>query len=400
MMEQTMEKEKFQELLEGNQEIIEKVSLLKKLESGKKLRVKYGIDPTGFHLHLGHAVILEKLRQFQKLGHKIVLLIGDFTARFGDPTARETVRKGFSKEKIEKFMAKYLDEAGVILDIPKTEIRYNSHWYEKMDAQELLKLMSHFTHAQLIERDFFAKRFKAGGEIRLNEIVYPVLQAYDSVVIKSDLTVIGLDQKFNELQARHLQTFFGQPPQDLMLMPILLGTDGKNKMSMTLGNFIGIKENPVEQFGKLMSIPDELILSYYKLLTRKTIREKEDFEKRLQASLNPRNLKEELAQEVVSQYHSKNDAVKARDEFKKVFQLKQPPSKISVVKLEGAQFSVVNLLIKTGLVPSRSEARRLISQGAVKIDGKKIDSPDFVVTVKSGTITQVGKRRFVRIKIV
>lgn len=391
---------KIQEIFGGSLEIIEKDSLQKKLESGKKLRIKYGVDPTGAHLHLGHAVILEKLRQFQELDHIIVLLIGNFTARFGDPTDQVRPRTLISSREVDKFIPTYLEEAGIILKMDKTEVRFNFDWYKKMPAEEILKLMSYFTLANLIERDMFEKRLREKVEIRLNEIVYPVLQAYDSVMIKSDLTVVGSDQKFNELQARYLQKVSKQSPQDLMLMPVLVGTDGKNKMSMTLNNWIGIKEEPVEQFGKLMSIPDDLILSYFKLLVRKTLKEKQDFEKKLKATSNPRALKEEMAFKVVSQLHSKKEAEFAQNEFKKVFKLKQTPSKIPIVKLEGAKFTSVTLLMKTGLAKSRSEARRLINQGGVKINGKKITSPDKPLKVTSGEIVQVGKRHFVKIKIV
>lgn len=386
-------------LSRGVLEIIQEDSLEKKLESGKKLRIKHGVDPTTADLHLGYAVVYRKLRAFQDLGHQIIFLIGDFTARFGDPTAQDRTRKMRPKEEVKKLSENYLKQAGKILDLEKTEVRFNGEWYDQMSAEELLKLISNFTNSQLIERDMFQNRLKKSQDVFEHEVIYPILQAYDSVMLESDLTIIGSDQKFNELLARDLQQKMGQNPQDLMIMPLLLGTDGKRKMSQSLGNYIGLSEEPKSIYGKVMSIPDQLILQYFELLTDVEYKSLDIIKKELkEKKRNPRDVKAELAKLIVETYCDASSAEEAEAEFEKVFRKGESPSEMPEVKLErGKEFSLTDLLVETKLAASRSEARRLISQKAVKVDGKVIDDNLYRVKIKNDLILQVGPRRFVKI---
>jgi len=378
----------FNELLSrGVADIIVRNDLAKLLESGRKLRIKHGVDPSKPDLHFGHAVIYRKLRQFQDLGHTIIFLVGDFTARFGDPTDKIKSRILRSKEEVEKAAKTYIDQVGRILDRKKLEIRRNSEWYEKMSAEELLKLMSHFTVARMLERDMFEKRLKSGEEIGLHEPVYPVLQAYDSVMLKSDVTVIGTDQTFNELQARPFQEFFGQRPQQVMSMKILVGLDGRQKMSKSLGNYIGVIESAKEIFGKIMSLPDSAMPAYAELLTDLDEQEFIDPEK-------PKELKIKLAKVIVSEFHSKAEAEKSAEEFDKVFSKKEMPGDIEVIKLKKSEaknnLEAVSKLFKI----SKSEAQRLINQKGVKFNGATIDNPG--AEPRTG-VYQKGKRHFIKI---
>ncbi|EKD49393.1 MAG: hypothetical protein ACD_63C00158G0001, partial [uncultured bacterium] len=308
------------------EEIIVEKDLRKKLESGEKLRIKHGVDPTGRDLHIGHAVIYNKLKEFQDMGHTVIFLIGGFTARFGDPTDKHKGRKLRTKEDVEQKAENYINQVSKILDIKKTEVRYNSEWYDKMSAEELLRIMSHFTVARMLERDMFVKRREEGLDIGLHEPVYPILQAYDSVMLKSDLTVIGTDQKFNELQARALQRDFKQVPQDVMTMKILVGTDGKKKMSKSQENYIGITEPAIEKFGKIMSIPDSVIVDYFELATKISSVEISEIKKSLDGGENPRDAKLRLAREMVRLYHGEKVSKEAEDEFIKIFKNKETPS--------------------------------------------------------------------------
>lgn len=389
---------KIDELLtQGVSEIVIEKDLRQKLASGKKLRVKHGVDPTSKDLHLGHAVVYWKLREFQDLGHTIVFLIGGFTARFGDPTDKAEVRKMKTKEDAEKLAEDYINQVGKILDLKKTEIRSNSEWYDKMSAEQLLHLMSEFTVARMLERDMFQERIKKQKDIGLHEINYPVLQGYDSVQLKSDVTVIGTDQKFNELQARPLQKSAGQAPQDIITVPLLVGTDGKEKMSQSLGNQIGILDTPDQKFGKVMSIPDEIIVNYYELAARAAQQKIKTVKERLAAGENPRNLKQELAFDIVALYHGKSEAKKAQEEFVRVFAKKEKPDTIPEIKIDQPEMILVELLVKTELATSKSEARRLIGQGAVRIDDEVYNNWQQSVKISSGMVLQAGKRKFIKI---
>jgi len=388
--------QKIEELLSrGVKKTVKKESLIKKLNSGKKLRVKHGIDPTTRDLHLGYSVVYLKLKELQEMGHKIVFLIGDFTARFGDPTAKLEARTLRPKKEVKDLAKNYIRQVGKLLDLKKTEIRYNGEWYDKMKADELLLLMANFTHARMLERDMFQKRIKQGLDIGFHEPVYPLLQAYDSVMLKSDLTVCGIDQLFNELKGRELQEKLGQKGQDIITTEILIGLDGKEKMSQSLGNCIGLEEKPEEQYGKIMSIPDELMFDYFELLTRVPMNE---ITKMMKGNINPKDIKTRLAKEIVTVYYNKKEAEKAEKEFNKVFKEKKLPSNISQVKIKEAKLNILDLLKGAKLVSSKTEARRLVEQGAVKINSQVAKDWQAIIKTKKGLIVQVGKRRFAKLK--
>ncbi len=392
-------KEQIAEILSrGIVEIIDKENLEKKIAQGKSLRIKHGVDPTTPDLHLGHAVIYRKLREFQKLGHKIIFLIGDFTARFGDPTEKKAMRKMREKSEIKKLEKNYLQQVGKFLDLKKTEIRHNSEWYEQMSCEELLRLLSRFTVQRMLERDMFQERIKKKKEIGLHEPAYPVLQGYDSVMLKSDVTIIGSDQKFNELQGRKLQQIFGQAPQDIIIMELLIGTDGKKKMSQSLGNYIGIEEAPSEQYGKIMSIPDQLIIHYFNLLTDLPLDITKKYAQDLKRSkINPRDLKMQLAKKIVQDIWGRKKAKTVEEEFVRIFQRKLQPQRIPQTKIAYKEYEICDLLVKLGLTVSKSEARRLIQQKGVRVEGKIVFSPQEKIKVKKKLILQIGRRKFIQI---
>lgn len=387
-------------LRRGVSKLIVKDSIEKKLRNGKKLRIKHGIDPTMPNLHLGYAVIYEKLRTLQQAGHTIVFIIGDFTGRFGDPTERSKTRPIRSKGEVRGIAKQYIKQLSRILNTKKIEIRYNSEWYDRMEAEEFIRLFSHFTIGRMLERDMFQERIRRHADIRLHEPLYPALQAYDSVKTKSDLTVIGNDQLFNELQARKLQEDFGQTPQDIIAMKILIGTDGRNKMSQSLGNYIGITELPREQYGKIMSIPDDLIVDYFELITRISQGELDRINKIFKdEKTNPMDLKMRLAREIVGAYYSPETAGRVEKEFKRIFQKHVSPDRIQVIKVEEESSAIPELLVRSGLALSKSAAKRLILGGAVKIDGGRVTDWKEKIKIKSNMIVQVGRRHFARIQI-
>ncbi len=356
-------------LTRGVADVIVRKDLDKLLASGQPLRIKHGVDPTRPDLHLGHAVIYRKLRQLQDLGHTIVFLIGDYTARFGDPTDKVKSRVLQKKEDVAAAAKSYVDQIGMILQKQKLEIRYNSEWYEKMTAEELLRIMSRFTVSRMLERDMFVARKKAGEEIGLHEPVYPVLQAYDSVMLKADCTVIGTDQTFNELQARPLQEFFGQKPQQVVTLKILPGTDGKDKMSKSLGNDIKLTLSPEEMFGKLMSIPDSAMPIYAELLTDLPHAE---FAK----PKDPKAAKVKLATTIVGEFHSPTHAEKASAHFDRVIVGKQAPAHVPTKTVHGKELKSEAEMVAFLFGVSKSEARRLILQKAVECDGQKVTDPN------------------------
>ncbi len=370
-------------------------AVIEKSLAKRKLRIKHGIDPTTPSLHLGHAVIYQKLRTLQKLGHTIVFLIGDFTARFGDPTERLETRKLRTKREVRNLARPYIGEIGKILDLTRTEIRYNGEWYDRMRPEEFIRLFSHFTVNRMLERDMFATRMKAGAEVRLHEVLYPVLQAYDSVVLKSDLTVIGEDQLFNELQARKLQKDFGQSPQGIIAMKLLIGTDGVRKMSQSLGNAIGIREDALSQYGKIMSIPDTLIPHYFELVTPLPLGELNRITK--EGAIHPRDTKAHLAREIITSFHGARSAKEAEAEFNRIFRDKQLPSILPEKRMKRGGYPVEELLMKLALVPSKSHAKRLLREGAVEIDGVLLRQSKTEVAVIKPLIIRVGKKTFVRI---
>jgi len=398
-MEKISTQKKIERLLKkGVAEIIDEKSLYKKLISGKKLRVKFGIDPTSPDLHLGHSIALRKLRDFQELGHQVIFLIGDFTAKIGDPSGRKTTRKPLTDEEIKKNMKDYVKQAGKILDMKKVKVHYNSEWYKGKDMEFLMTLASYFTVSRLLERDDFQKRLKENIDITLLETIYPLLQGYDSVALKADVEIGGTDQKFNLLVGRKMQRKFNQNEQDIITVPLLEGTDGKRKMSKSYGNYIAFKDSPLEMFGKIMSIPDALLWKYFELLT--DVPEEQIEELKKLASKNPVYLmeaKKRLAREIVAMYHNKKSSITAEKEFEKIFSKKELPSKIPEVKIKEKNLPILDLLVKTKLVPSKSEAKRLVLQRGVKIDGQVQDDWRKNIEIKKGMVLKIGKRKFVKI---
>jgi len=389
---------KIKELLtRGVEEIIEEKSLLKKLRAGKPLRIKHGIDPTGPEIHIGRAVQFWKLRAFQELGHKIVLIIGDFTAQIGDASDKEAMRRPLSEKEVKENMRTYKSQIGKILDMEKVELRYNSEWLAKLKVKDILSLSMHFTAQQMIQRRNFKERWEKGKPIGLHELDYPLLQGYDSVVVKADVEIGGSDQLFNLKIGREIQKIFGQPPQDILTLKMLYGLDGR-KMSTTWGNTITIPEKAEQMYGKIMSIKDELIPQYFELCTNVPLKEIEKFKKELRDQrVNPRDLKAKLAQEIVKLYWGEKRARTVAVEFSKVFQEKKLPSQIKKVEIEEKKICLLDLLVKTKLATSKSEAKRLILQGGVKINGKREQNWQKIVKIKKGQILQVGKRKFVKV---
>jgi len=373
----------------GTVEVISPEELKEKLNRRKPLRVKFGADPTAPDIHLGHTVVLQKLKQFQNLGHKIIFIIGDFTARIGDPSERSEARKPLTTEEIKKNAKTYQKQVFKILDKGKTEVLFNSRWLDKMSSSDVLELSSHSTVAQMLARADFKERFNRETDISILEFIYPLLQAYDSIQVKADVEIGGTDQKFNLLMGRQLQRDFNQEPQVIITMPLLEGTDGVRKMSKSYGNYIGITEPPKEIFGKIMSISDELMVKYYELLTEENLEEVK--------KMHPRQAKAKLAKELVQKYYSETEAEKTEEEFEKVFVKRELPKEIKEIRIREKKIWVVDLLVKAGLAISKNEAKRLISQGSVKINQKRIKDSDMDLLMDKEYIVQVGKRKFRRI---
>ncbi len=385
-------------LTRGVEEVIVSKDLEKKLKSGKKLRVKFGIDPTSPYIHLGTSVPLWKLKEFQDLGHQIILIIGDFTGQIGDTSDKLAERRQLSKKEVDRNMKTYKEQIGKILDINKTEFLYNSSWFSSMSFSEVLKLASLFTVAKMIERENFKDRFKKEKTIGLQEFIYPLMQGYDSVVVKADVEIGGTDQTFNMLAGRTVQQAYGQKPQQVVILTLIEGTDGE-KMSKTLNNVINIKEKPDQMYGKLMSIRDELIIKYLTLCTRVSTGQITRIENGLKKGKNPRDAKAKLAYEIVKLYQGEKKALEAQKEFDKVFAKKEKPSKIPEVEVPKKCDELIDLLTICKLASSKSEARRLIQQGGVKVDNAKIVDTKAKICLHEGMIIQVGKRKFVKIKI-
>jgi tyrosyl-tRNA synthetase len=391
----TMEK-KFEEILtRGVEEIIDQKHLEKALASGKKLRIKLGIDPTSSNIHIGRAVVLWKLRQFQELGHKIVFIIGDFTGLIGDTSDKDAERPMLTEKQIKENLKGYLKQAGKILDLDKTESHYNSKWLKKLGFLDICQLADNFGLQEFISRENISKRMKAGKRVSLREVMYPLMQGYDSIAIKADVELGGTDQRFNLLAGRTLQKAVGQEPQDIMMLPLLEGTDGR-KMSSSWGNVINLTDEPNDMFGKVMSVADGLIVKYFNLATRIPIKEIAKLEKELKNGANPRHIKKRLAEEIVTLYHGKKQAIAASNEFDRVFSQKEKPSDIPSVKVKSQ--NIIDLLVETKMVSSKSEARRLVQQGGVKVNDQIIKEWDVVIDIEDGQILQAGKRKFIKLK--
>lgn len=391
--------QKIKEILErGVEEVIIKNSLLRKLKSGKKLRIKHGIDPTGPKIHIGRAISLWKLKQFQELGHKIVLIIGDFTAQIGDASDKDAMRKPLTEVEIKKNMKDYKKQISKILDIKKVEFRHNSEWLSKLTAKDLMSLEMNFTAQQTLQRRDFKERWKKEKAVGLHELNYPLLQGYDSVVVKADVEIGGFDQLFNLNVGRDMQKIFKQRPQDILTTKMLNGLDGR-KMSTSWGNIITIMDRPGEMFGKIMSMKDELISSYFELCTHLPLNEIKKTEKGLKSKkLNPRDAKVKLAKEIVTMYHGEKAAEKAEKEFNNVFKDKKNPTKMPIFVIVQKTYPPLDLLFALKLVSSKKEAKRVISQGGMKIDGKVEKNWQAAVEIRNNMVVQVGKRKFAKIK--
>ncbi|TSC78863.1 MAG: tyrosyl-tRNA synthetase [Parcubacteria group bacterium Gr01-1014_33] len=380
------------------EEVIIREHLEHALASGKKLRVKFGIDPTAPDLHLGHTVPLGKLRAFQELGHQAVLIIGDFTATVGDPSGRSEARRPLTEKEIKANMRQYLTQVGKILDVKKAEVRYNSEWYKKAGVAFLYDLLSKVTIQRALERDDFQKRIREEQDISILEVVYPVLQGYDSVAVGADVEIGGTDQKFNLLMGRRVQRKFGYKEQDIVTTWLIEGLDGGRKMSKSLGNYIGLLEPPDQMFGKIMSIPDSLIVKYFIALTSGSLKEIAAMEKEMRLNLNPRDAKLTLAKTIVGEYHDATIARREYERFLKVFSKRELPDDIAVREVTGGKKRISALLVEMRLVRSKSEGFRKVKEGAVEINGRRVENPNEEQEAKTGDIVRMG-RRFAKVKI-
>jgi tyrosyl-tRNA synthetase len=394
-------KDQLSELARGIDEILPEGGLAEKLAKNRPLIVKAGFDPTAPDLHVGHTVLINKMRQFQEFGHEVVFLIGDFTGMIGDPSGKNATRPPLSRDEIKANAVTYEAQIYKILDPEKTRIDFNSRWMSPMSAADLIKLASHHTVARMLERDDFNKRYKSGQSISIHEFLYPIVQGYDSVALKADVELGGTDQKFNLLVGRQLQQDFGQEPQVVMTTPLLEGIDGVQKMSKSLDNYIGITDEADEMFGKVMSISDELMWRYFEVLSFRKLDDIESLRSRVAAGGNPRDAKFELAMELVERFHDQKTAAGARKEFVARFQKGALPDNIKEVSIssQGGSLGIAHLLKAAGLVSSTSEAFRMIKQGAVKIDGERIEDKSLQVSAGSTSVYQVGKRRFSRVSL-
>ncbi len=391
----------FAELKRGAEEILVEDELLEKLKTGKPLKIKAGFDPTAPDLHLGHTVLINKLRQFQLQGHEVIFLIGDFTGMIGDPTGKNVTRKALTKEDVLANAETYKEQVFKILDPAKTTVAFNSTWMEKLGAAGMLQLASRQTVARMMERDDFKKRYANGQAIAIHEFMYPLVQGWDSVALEADVELGGTDQKFNLLMGRELQKSAGQRPQTVLMMPLLEGLDGVQKMSKSLGNYIGITDSPSDMFGKIMSISDVLMWRYYELLSFKPLEEIEGYKTEIENGKNPRDVKIDLAKELIARFHDEAAAQAAHDEFINRFQKGAMPDEMPEFELtpEGGEIAIANLLKEAGLVSSTSDAYRMIKQGAAKIDGDKITDKGLTITSGSKAVYQVGKRKFARVSV-
>ena len=389
------------EIKRGTDEILPEEELIEKLKSGKTLTIKAGFDPTAPDLHLGHTVLINKLRTFQQLGHNVVFLIGDFTGLIGDPTGKNVTRKPLTKEQVLENAKTYQEQVFKILDKEKTQIRFNSEWMEALGAAGMIKLAASQTVARMLERDDFKKRYANGQPIAIHEFLYPLVQGWDSVALKADVELGGTDQRFNLLMGRELQKDEGLSQQSLVMVPLLEGLDGVQKMSKSLGNYIGITDAPNDMFGKVMSISDDLMWRYYDLLSFRPLEDIAGLKAKVEAGANPRDIKIELAKEIIARFHDEAAAEAAHQDFIQRFQKNAIPDDMPEVSvaMEADGIAIGNLLKDAGLVGSTSDAMRMIKQGAVKIDGEKVEDTRLVITEACEAVYQVGKRKFARVTL-
>lgn len=386
----------------GADEILLEDELKKKLETGKPLRIKAGFDPTAPDLHLGHTVLINKLRQFQLLGHKVIFLIGDFTGMIGDPSGKSATRPPLTSEQIKENSETYQEQIFKILDPEQTEVAFNSTWMDKMNAADIVRLTSNYTVARMLERDDFNKRYKSNQPIAIHEFLYPLVQGYDSVALDADVELGGTDQKFNLLVGRQLQEAHGKVPQVVLTMPILEGLDGVQKMSKSLGNYIGIDEPPNEMFGKIMSVSDELMWRYFELLSFRPLDEINSFKQQIEQGENPRDIKFKLAEEIITRFHDAKAATDAQADFINRFSNNAIPDDMPEVdvKVGSEGMSFANILKEAGLVSSTSDAHRMVKQGAVKIDGERVDDSKRLLHKDLCAVMQVGKRKFAKVTLI
>ena len=387
------------ELCRGVEEIIPKQELVERLSVGEPLRVKVGFDPTAPDLHLGHTVVVNKMRQFQELGHEIIFLIGDFTGMIGDPSGKNATRPPLSREEIDKNAESYREQVFKILDPEKTRIEFNSSWSHQLGSEGIIRLASFYTVARMLERDDFSTRYRNRQPIAIHEFLYPLMQGYDSVALEADLELGGTDQKFNLLVGRELQKQYGQRPQIVLTMPLLEGLDGVHKMSKTLNNYVGISESPNEMFGKLMSVSDELMWRYFELLSFRQEHTIKKLKREVVGGANPRDIKFELAEEIVERFHSARDARSAREDFIEQFRNRAMPRDIKekLIQSSGTDMPIAHVMKAAGLVDSTSEALRMLDQGAVRIDGERVTDRRVKISRGTSGVFQVGKRRFAKV---
>ncbi len=385
----------------GTDEVIKLEELETKLKSGKKLRIKAGFDPTAPDIHVGHTVLINKMKQFQDLGHEVIFLIGDFTGMIGDPTGKSVTRKALTRDEVLDNAKTYQEQIFKILDKDKTTVEFNSNWFKDMSAADMIQLSAKYNVARMLERDDFNKRYKSGQSIAIHEFMYPLVQGYDSVALKCDVELGGTDQKFNLLVGRHLQAQVGQDPQIVITMPLLEGLDGINKMSKSLGNYIGIEDAPADMFGKVMSISDELMWRYFDLLSFKSNQDIEQYKTDVAQGKNPRDVKFDLAMELIERFHDAQAAEDALNSFKAQFQKGAIPDDIEALTLatEDGSMGIAHILKNAGLCSSTSDAIRMVKQGAVKINGEKVADPKSTYPAGTVDVFQVGKRKFAKITL-
>ena len=385
----------------GAEEIISIEELKKKLiksdQKGKPLRIKYGIDPTNYEVHIGHLVPIRKMREFQDLGHTGVIIIGDYTAQIGDPTGRDESRPPLTAEKVKQNAERYMEQLYTVLDKNKTEVHYQTEWFGSMSMSDVIKMMGKYTLAQFMAHDTFRRRWENNLPLHMHEIMYPILQGYDSVAINADVELGATEQKFNILNGREMQRFFSQEEQIALLSPILMGTDGKNKMSKSLNNYIAVFDTPNDKYGKVMSIPDDLIINYFNHATMLTPAEIDSLNNELKQGKNPKFIKQRLAREIVGIYHGEKTAQEAEEEFNKIFSQRDIPTDIQEYKITENPIWIVKLLTESGLTESNSESRRMLRQGSVYIDNEKITDENMKLSVECDKVVKVGKRKFVRV---
>jgi len=388
-------KEQFKVFKFKTVDLLPEDELLEKLKSKRPLRIKYGADPSRPDLHLGHYVCFRKLKDLQDIGHQIIFIIGDFTAMIGDPSGRDKTRPRLSMDEVKENAKTYMNQVFKILDPDKTMVTYNSQWLSKLDIYEVINLSTSYTVARMLERDDFSKRYKNNVPIFIHEFLYPLLQGYDSYAIQADLEVGGTDQKFNFIVAREVQKHYGQEPQVILTVPLLVGTDGKMKMSKSYDNYIAFNDQPEDIYGKVMSIPDELVIDYYSLVLYYDAPELNKIKQKMEE--DPRNTKAKLAYEIVKIFYSETDAKKAEEHFNRVFREKRPPEELPFFKMPETGLKITELLYRAGLVNSKAEARRLVRQGAVRLNNEPIRDIENNITIETESILKVGKRRFLKL---